>query len=366
MRIAQLTLNVYDNYGNMLQKYALYRTLKKFADSVDVLWQHSSTKFLPDELELNSALNGNMRDVAFKCVWQNKIKDFNDKNIRTRFNLPYLEDIADEYDFFVVGSDQVWNPSFTVPGRFLDFAPSQKRIAYAASISVPELPDKDKETFRQKISEMPYVSLRESDGCDLVEKLTGKRPLHVLDPVFLLTADEWREIAKKPLWLNQKKYERGYVLTYFFGAKPPKEVKAFAESLDLPAVNLRDVTNFNHYTVGIEEFVYLIEHANFICTHSFHGTSFAIIFKRPFITYKSLRAVIERFSRLESLLTLFGLSDRATETDLKIKVADPLAIDFSRRDEVLPRERAKAFKFLSKALGTEPREKISEVTHDED
>ena len=123
MRIGQLTLNVYDNYGNILQKYALHRTLKKFADSVEVLWRRSTTTFLPDALELKPNIEGKMRDIAFKCVWQNKIKDFNDKHIRTRFSFPYLEDIADEYDFFVVGSDQVWNPAFKFPWRFLDFAP---------------------------------------------------------------------------------------------------------------------------------------------------------------------------------------------------------------------------------------------------
>ena len=366
MRIAQITLNVYDNYGNMLQKYALNRALKKFAESVDVLWQHSTTVYLPDALELNQPIKKTMLDVAFRIVWQTKIKEFNDANISTRFDIPYLEDLADEYDYFVIGSDQVWNPKFNVPGRFLDFAPPEKRIAYAASIAIPELPDDVKETYRQKISEMPHVSVRENDGCDLVEKLTGKRPIQVLDPVFLLTADEWREIAKRPRWLDDKKYERGYVLTYFFGGNVPKAVKNFAAEVGLPTVNLRSVMNFEHYTSGIEEFVYLVEHANFICTHSFHGTSFAMIFKRPFITYKVARTVIEKFSRLESLLELFGLSERATDLDLKIKVADPFEIDFSRRDEVLPRERAKAFKFLSKALGTEPREEISEVTHDED
>ena len=122
MRIAQLTLNVYDNYGNMLQKYALYRTLKKFADSVDILWQHNQISYIPYDLELNDVLVGNLRNVAFRCVRQSKFKDFHDANMHTRFDIPYLEDLADEYDYFVVGSDQVWNPQFKVPGRFLDFA----------------------------------------------------------------------------------------------------------------------------------------------------------------------------------------------------------------------------------------------------
>ena len=244
MRIAMLTLNVYDNYGNMLQKYALYRTLKKFADFVEVLWQYDTKMFYPHSLEMNPSLVGNIRDEAFKCVRENKFKEFNDANICTRFDLPYLEDIADEYDFFVVGSDQVWNPQFRVPGRFLDFAPPEKRIAYAASIAIPKLPENVQEIYRQKISEMPHVSLREKEGCDIVEKLTGKRPLHVFDPVFLLAADEWREIAKRPTWLNQKKYERGYLLTYFLDGNFPKQIKTLADKLDLPLINMLDKKKF--------------------------------------------------------------------------------------------------------------------------
>ena len=362
MRIAQLTLNVYDNYGNMLQKYALYRTLKKFAEEVEVLWHPITKVFTPYELELNRQAVGNLRDTAFKCVRENRFKEFNDANIQTRFDLPYLADIADEYDYFVVGSDQVWNPQFKVPGRFLEFVPREKRIAYAASIAISELPENVKETYRQRISEMPHVSLREKEGCDIVEKLTGKRPLHALDPVFLLTADEWREMAKPPLWLNQKKYEHGYLLSYFFGGGIPKQVRALANKLGLPVINLLDRNNFNHYITNVEEFLYLTDHATLICTLSFHATAFASIFKRPFIVYLSQRAITERFSRVGSLLELFNLSDRVTDAKLNIKIADPLKIDFARRDEVLPLERAKAFKFLSEALATEPHEKLLEVT----
>ena len=251
-----------------------------------------------------------------------------------------------------MGSDQVWNPEFEFPGRFLEFAPREKRIAYAASIAVSELPPDVTDYYREKISEMPHVSIRELDGVDLVEKLTGKRPLHVLDPVFLLTADEWREVAKPPFWLNKKIYERGYLLTYFFNGTPPEQVKALAAKLNLPVINLFDMRCFDHYITGVEEFLYLIDHATLICTQSFHGTSFAMIFKRPFILYSVQHSyMINRFSRIESLLKLFGLSKRATDTNLNLRLTDPLTIDFTRRDEVLPRERDKAFKFLEQALG---------------
>lgn len=352
MRIAMLTVNVYDNYGNTLQKYALYRTLEKFADFVEVLRHHEAKSFTPYNLELSPNFVGNVRAEAFKCVRENKFKDFEDANIRTRFDLPYLEDIADDYDYFVVGSDQVWNPDLCVPGNFLEFAPKEKRIAYAASIAVPELPSNIVDYYREKISEIPHVSVRESEGADLVEKITDKRPIQVLDPVFLLDVDEWREIAKPPRWLRKKIYGNGYLLSYFFDGKPPEQVRTLAENLRLPVVNLLDLNNFDHYITGIEEFLYLVDNAALICTQSFHGTAFALNFKRPFIVYKIQRGrMVQRFSRLESLLELFGLSNRATDTDLEIKIENPLEIDFARLDEVLPTERARALNFLTKALG---------------
>lgn len=352
MRTALLTVNVYDNYGNMLQKYALYRTLEKLAGFSEVLWHHSTKPFTPYDLEINRQLTGTVRLSAFRCVRENKFKEFEDTYVRTRFDLPYLEDVADDYDYFVVGSDQVWNPDLCVPGNFCEFAPPEKRIAYAASIAVPEIPPHLAGYFREKILEMPHVSIREREGVELVEKLTGRKVPQVVDPVFLLEADEWRKIAKPPTWFSKKNYERGYVLTYFFTGKPPEQVVDLAAKLGLPLINLLDWDNFHHYVTGIEEFLYLVDHATLFCTQSFHGTSFALILKRPFIVYKlQLGRMVQRFSRFESLLELFGLSERATDVDLEIKPEDPLQIDFSRRDEVLPVERERSLDFLKTALG---------------
>lgn len=350
MRVAMITLNVYDNYGNMLQKYALYKTLEKFADFVEVLWHPATKPFYPYHLETERNLEGNLKYAAFKSVREYKFKQFNDENIRTRFDIPYLEELADEYDFFVIGSDQVWNPEFKVPGRFLEFAPPEKRIAYAASIVVPELPENVQKIYREKILEMPHVSVREKDGCDLVEKLTGKRPVQLVDPVLLLTADEWRKISKRPRWLDKKIYKNGYLMVYFLNGEVPEEIRALAKKLGLPIVNMVDKNNFDHYVTGIEEFIYLLDHATILCTYSFHGTAFAAIFKKPFIVYRAGKLRTTRFSRVGSLLELFGLSDRVSDTKLKINLDDPLKIDFTRRDEVLPLERKKAFKFLANAL----------------
>lgn len=344
MKIAQLTLDGYENYGQVLQRYALQRTLKNFADVVEVLHHQRRKNFLPYVFEFERSEVRNAREIAFKSVRQSKIKEFSDVNICTRFDLPYLEELADEYDFFIVGSDQVWNPEKYFQYRFLEFAPPEKRIAYAASFGVEELPTDIKDYYREKISEMAHVSVREKNACDFVEEFTGKRPLQILDPVFLLTADEWRKFEKRPIWLNEKTYGRGYLLTYFFKGTPSKQSKEFADKLNLPMINLLDLNKFDYYATSIEEFLYLMAHATLICTQSFHGIAFAIIFKRPFAVNKIISS---GFSRIKSLLELFNFSDRLTD-DLQLN--DLLNMDFSHCDEIILAERNKSFKFLSESL----------------
>lgn len=357
MRIAQFTLLGYFNYGQTLQKFALQHTLKKFADSVEVLWRSSGGGGTFFEIGGNHTVqyvkHEERRDwqkklVVREAIRQSKFKDFENLHIQTRFNLPYFEEIADEYDFFVLGSDQVWNPGYGYPYDFLSFVPREKKISYAASIGVNAIPDDKKETFRRGLSDFNYLSVREENATQIIRELTGRDALWVLDPVLLLTPEEWLTVSQKPTWFKER-YSRGYVLTYHLIRTPPPEVKQLADKLDLPVINLLDTENYNHYTVGPAEFVWLFANASMIFTNSFHGMAFSLLFKIPFVV-NGLRGSND--PRLKSFLGLFGLEDRFAP-------AEPLKIDYAHRDEVLPAEKAKAFKFLSEALGVEPRENIS-------
>ena len=367
MRIGQVTLDGYFNYGNILQKFALHHTLKKFSDDTEVLW------FDGNKLFSEIGGGGKAQCVLFKerrdwekifnlreAVRQSKFKDFENLHIKTRFDFPFMKDIADEYDFIVVGSDQVWNPRWNPPYIFFDFVPREKKIAYAASIGNPTIPDEKKETFRNGISDFNQLSVREEGTAKLINDLTGQTPIVLLDPIFLLTRDEWLAVAQKPTWFNEK-YQRGYILTYYLRKLPPPEVKALAAKLNLPVINLLDVLNYNHFTTGPAEFVWLFANASLIFSNSFHGVGFSILFKRPFINREIERdgSGVAMASRIVSLLQMFGLEDRRTSGEKVFSAQEALTIDFTRRDKVLPRERVKAFKFLSEALSEELRsEKI--------
>lgn len=373
MRIAQLTLDGYFNYGNILQKFALHHTLKKFADFVEVLW-NDETNFLPEDGEkpsIQCVLRKERQNywqlyLLREAVRQSKFRDFERLHLRTRFDLPYIEDLADDYDFFVVGSDQVWNPHFKKSRIFLPFLPHEKKIAYSASIGAPEIPADKKELFKRGISDFEKISVREESAVKLINDLTGQTPIVVLDPVMLLTKDEWLAVAQKPLWLKEK-YRRGYILTYYLRKLPPPEVKTLAAKLNMPVINLIDMLNYDHFTVGPAEFVWLFANASLIFTNSFHGVAFSVLFNRPFLNREvdNDKGGVSMASRMTSLLKLFGLENRRTSGKKIFTADEALTVDFTRRDEVLPVERDKAFNFLSEALNTKP-QKFSEVTAHED
>ena len=363
MKIAQLALDDYSNYGNILQKYALHTTLKKFADDVEFFW-YKENKFwvetgeipMPNQRFLDShALVNTKRWILYETVRMTKIKEFSERYIKMRFNLPYIEEVAGEYDFFVIGSDQVWAPNSWMPFhiKFLPFVPREKKFAYAASIATPKLPDEYVNYYRQGISSFAHVSVREEGAVKIITELGLKSPLLVLDPVFLLTDDDWLKIARSPSWFNEK-YRRGYILTYYLRKMPPPEIKSVAAKLNLPVINLLDYENFHHYAIGPEEFLYLIANAALIYTNSFHGVAFSVLFKKPFINREYDDEKSKSMSlRIPGFLKMFGLENRIALPQNDYKIDSPFEIDFSVRDKILPQERLKAFNFLANALGVE-------------
>lgn len=165
MKVAIITINDNDNYGNRLQNYALQQFLsnKIKIEEVDSIWYDleytSKTKvdIFSWKLWIKYLINWkNIRKYLKEFYLKDNIRMYNigkfTNRINTVFDLKIKDNLSREYDYFIVGSDQVWNPNFWSKKcdhaniRFLKFAFKEKRIAYAASIAIPEIP-KNKEQF---------------------------------------------------------------------------------------------------------------------------------------------------------------------------------------------------------------------------
>lgn len=362
MKIGIITLNGFYNYGNRLQNYALQRVCLKFTNDVETIWYDSNNYFL-DTKTKHSAKNivkyimdwrgfRKYKKYELELLRQYNIKNFTDMYINTNYLYGIDKKKLDKYDYFIVGSDQVWNPKFAAhEAEFLMFAPQEKRIAYAASIGIKDLPNQHKGQMKKGLQGMNYISVREKAGADIIYQLTGKNVEVLVDPTLLLNKKEWQAIAKRPSWYRDERY----ILTYFLGDIPDvvtRELDRLAREQKLKIYNMMDTKNRDTYISRPDEFLYLIEHSTLLYTDSFHGTVFSILMKIPFVVCERVEKGMENMtSRLDNLLQLFNLELRRGTRSNGYIIENPLKINYLDVEKTLDVERLRSENYLRKAMG---------------
>ena len=350
-KIAILTINDDNNYGNRLQNYAVQETLKKknikvetIYNQVNMIGKNYIKRKIKDSIKMIMPLKRNYRRKNCFTKFDKSIKYSKyhiDKN-----HIP--ANLGEKYDAFITGSDQVWNPNF---GRmsdidFLTFASKEKRNSFSASFGINEVPENMKEYYKKNLLGLNNISVREEAGKRIIEELTGRNDVEVLvDPTMLLTAEEWDKVSQKPKQLKTDKY----ILNYFLGElseSRKKEIDRIAKENGCEVINILDKNN-TFYQTGPSEFLYLEKNAFLICTDSFHSCVFAILYNRPFIVFNREDKMVSMNSRIDTLLSKFKLEDRIYKG--KIKKED-LSHKYDEAYKILEKEREKSNNFLKRAL----------------
>ncbi len=257
------------------------------------------------------------------------------------------------YDYVVVGSDQVWNRKLVASDEalrfcFLAFAEPDKRVNYAPSIGMRALDESYYALYKEGLDGFRVLSCREISGCEIIRQLTGKHAELVLDPTLLLTAEQWRKIARKPSY----DLPEHYALFYTFGVFPDENITGMIHDVTggLPLINIRDVTRPEYFCTGPCEFVYLIDHADYVFTNSFHGTAFAVNFSKKFVSVVGNNH--EWFSsygeRIESLLSTLDIMNDVFYGLGREKPT--LAVNYDLVHEKLGLMREKSMNYLRKCL----------------
>ncbi|MBR3232740.1 polysaccharide pyruvyl transferase family protein [Candidatus Saccharibacteria bacterium] len=332
-RLLISTLNGYKNYGNRLQLFALSTVLSKYIDSKNIYlyWPKKTYEITKDFIKTKYAL----KNKALKYI---KIHRFTKKNTPRRTNKICPS------DQIVVGSDQVWNPKYLKNRKYLiDFLKKEIRISYAASMGVEILSDEQKESFAKALKHYKAISVREESAKKLLQPLTSKEVKVVLDPTLLLNKIKYAQLEKKP---KDIKESEKYILCYILGNREHQEfINTFAQKNNYRIILFSDKTGSNY---GVEEFLYLIHHAQLICTDSFHACVFSFIFERPFIAFKRTGEANYMYSRLQNLIDTFHLKNR--EFNGKEITKENLEVDYSEAKKILKKEQEKSIKFLKNAL----------------
>ncbi len=172
-------------------------------------------------------------------------------------------DINQRYDYFISGSDQVWNLNDPMVSEinFMTFVDRNKRLTYAPSFGVSKIPKMYQDKYIEFLNGLDNISVREYEGAKIIKDLTGKDAQVVLDPTMLLDKSEWMKISKS----DRNKPKGKYILTYFLGGisgDTKKKKKKIAKENKFEVVNLATLKDMKHYASGPSEFIDYINDAS--------------------------------------------------------------------------------------------------------
>jgi hypothetical protein len=373
-----------NNYGAELQAFALQNKLKQLgydAEIIDYLYYKNrnykyTKEAVPDvKIDLSDRIK---QFVLYRVVspfselvmplfissLKRRIKRFNNFHANhVCFSKQYrsiteLKNAIHNYDIFIVGSDQVWNPATgtSFSPYFLEFAPKNKlKISYASSFGVSDIEKQYYPLYNKYLNNLDTISVRENDGVNLVKEITDRVASRVLDPTLLLTKQEWLNVIDKP-----QKLPLNYLVIYqLHESKTIIEIAyqvAKLMNLEIILITKRAFLNKKYKDIvnisdaGPSEFVELFCKATYVITNSFHGTAFSVNFNVPFISV--LNPEMKNNSRIVDFLGLMNFKSRIIWEGTKPEntIENQLLCDFESSNLLLINERKESIQYLYSKL----------------
>ncbi len=358
-KIGILTIPRADNYGSVLQAYAMQRFVNNVCGESELIDYVSP--FLINRYPLWKIEKGKNIYTLAKSIFQNfmcyrrkkqKKKKFEDFRSLMKFSPQQIYDskLIDNYDYYIAGSDQIWNTRITRNDStfFLDFVyEKRKKIAFSVSMGYENREYDEIKFYEKVLTNFRFIGVREINDVDFVKKCTDENTEcdYILDPTLLIEEKYWKEFIYPTKIIKNK-----YILVYEFGRdkKVIETAKKFSKQYKLPVYTISDEWRkknsdgfFNLKGIGPIDFLNLIANAELIITNSFHGTAFSIIFRKQFISVPYCGTE----NRVISLLSLLKI-DSALYDGINKKYN----VDYQYADKLLDIQREKAVKKLLEAI----------------
>lgn len=390
MKIGLVGVTYKDNFGSVLQTYAMQYLLEKMGHEVTIfeikglhrsiklrklryyatrLFDATERKYLIDNfwsrLRKRTGAKGD-HYAADMAIRHQMYVDFYKKWLHISDSIDSWKDSADmarTMDAVVIGSDQLWRPSNIAGGFFtLEFVPDNvKKIAFSTSFGVSELPNNIKKHARSFLSRIEHISVREESGIAIVKELIGREIPVICDPTMMLTAEDWMHIQDENPFAEGK-----YILMYLMGDNPEQRefVKKLSKQTGCRIIGLlhgatyisydEDVVEEKPYNVGPSEFINLIRNAEYVCTDSFHCCVFSILNSTKFFAFRRWPdgSQFSANDRLYTLLKFTGLENRLLSGTEDVKKCINDQIDFSFVLSRVAERRKMSMNYLVNALNT--------------
>lgn len=341
------------NYGAVLQCYGLYKTVLKIQNNCDVIdYRADCIEKRYRVIHKNNSLKGFVKAVLTVPNVRIKRRKFNNfirNNIKTTATIKSQDNLSEiswsKSDFYCVGSDQVWNLDLIEGDTsfLLDFVPEgATKISYAASIGTRIKPEW-KEIFANKLESFQSVSVREQTAQEQLEECGVKSSVEI-DPVFLLTKEEWVEKAKSVK-------NESYILIYLlqkaddFMNEAIKYAKKKGKKIVIISTGLKRQYDAEYVSdCGPEEFLGYFNGADTVFTNSFHGIAFSILLNKNFY-YQLQGNNVKTNSRLLDIIKMFNLEQRHIDNIEKDDF-----IDYKEVNGVIEEKRKSAIKYIEQQI----------------
>lgn len=338
MKIALLSPFLSQNYGTVLQAFALAKKIQEFGFGCEYIdWCYY-------DLSLMGRLRFLLRHpmypyYAWKCKRGNRFDlqygFLNDSDYKEviRKNALFVQQFTPvfnkkvkiddfnklPYERFIVGSDQTWTPDslYQYSPYFLRTVKDNRiKYSYACSMGKTDIPDAFRSFLKKQLSQFNKLSCREELNCSMLSILLNKEVPCVVDPTLLINRDGW-----KPYMLPVNMPEQ-YILCYILGEK--QCIRKYAEEMGrkkgLPVFYIAtrpcDIPREQLLKgIGVQEFLWLIDNTELLVTDSFHGTIFAINFGKNMASFDKHHGSMYDNGRIKSVLLSFGLEDHFMSDD---------------------------------------------------
>lgn len=368
MRIALLSFHNAANYGASLQAYALQKFLSDEGYDCEYLnyvnasraHEYSMSWHIWDSLrrgKLGAAVAYTLGS-PFLSLRKFRFNKFYKKYLRKTERVYRTSKEATstnvEYDRFIVGSDQVWNPACNGDDYafLLDFVEdSRKKISYSSSFGVASIDDSHQERYRKNLSSFYSLAVRESIGSEIIKELTGRDALVVLDPVMLLTKEQWLQLV--PTGERREKFLFSYTnrdsqiadffrTGYKLNGKKHYVLSRYTRPQDFisPVVRVK-------YCMSPQEFVSVIANAELVVSASFHCLAMSIMLNKPFVAI--LTGDKGKDERPLNLLRSLGLEDRILTPGMMVADIEK-TIDWFTVNNKIDALRKSSIEYLNKAI----------------
>lgn len=369
MTIALLTFHNAANYGAALQAFALQKALSdNGVENIYINYQnvHRKNAYSVTYHILSATkrldLKGLVRYLAgslFLIIRKGRFNVFYKKHLRCTKQIyrssAEAKSLNDQYNKFIVGSDQVWNWKNNGGDHayLLSFVENnKKKISYSSSFGVAEIPFDLKVVYQKYLSQFSHLAVREQYGVEIVKNLISRKPKLVLDPVFLLSKEQWMEIA------DSNRIDEPFIFSY---TNKPNQLEQFLSTTNF---NLKGIFIYKlsrnltindflakkvrvKYSMSPTKFLSYVRDAQLIVSASFHCVSLAIIFNKPFIAV--LTGNKGKDERLINILHILDLTDRIYTQDMSsYQVKQP--IDYDKVNSRIEKLKFSSIEYLNNAI----------------